>query len=71
MIKGEVRGTYYVTVEGRLAYRLAQWLTSRLEREKELEGKKKEKLDSQKDESVSIEFDSADEDDTHDDEWSE
>lgn len=33
VIKGEVRGTYYVTVEGRLAYRLSQWLTSRLERE--------------------------------------
>ena len=33
VIKGEVRGTYYVTVEGRLAYRLAQWLTSRLEGE--------------------------------------
>ncbi|MFW9907418.1 MAG: ArsR family transcriptional regulator [Candidatus Thorarchaeota archaeon] len=31
VIKGEVRGTYYVTVEGRLAYRLAQWLTNRLE----------------------------------------
>jgi len=34
VIKGEARGTYYVTVEGRLAYRLAQWLTSRLEQEK-------------------------------------
>lgn len=34
VIKGEVRGTYYVTVEGRLAYRLSQWLTSRLERER-------------------------------------
>lgn len=33
VIKGEVRGTYYLTVEGRLAYRLAQWLTDRLERE--------------------------------------
>lgn len=31
IIKGEVRGTYYVTVVGRLAYRLAQWLTSRVE----------------------------------------
>ncbi|RDE14157.1 MAG: hypothetical protein C4K47_04910 [Candidatus Thorarchaeota archaeon] len=31
IIKGEVRGTYYVTVEGRLAYRLAQWLTGRVE----------------------------------------
>jgi DNA-binding transcriptional ArsR family regulator len=33
VVKGEVRGTYYVTVEGRLAYHLSQWLTSRLERE--------------------------------------
>ena len=31
VIKGEVRGTYYITVAGRLAYRLAQWLTSRVE----------------------------------------
>lgn len=31
IIKGEVRGTYYATVEGRLAYRLAQWLTGRVE----------------------------------------
>jgi DNA-binding transcriptional ArsR family regulator len=35
VIKGEVRGTYYVTVEGRLAYRLAQWLTGKVEREQE------------------------------------
>jgi DNA-binding transcriptional ArsR family regulator len=35
VIKGEVRGTYYVTVEGRLAYRLAQWLTSKVERQLE------------------------------------
>jgi DNA-binding transcriptional ArsR family regulator len=34
VIKGEVRGTYYVTVEGRLSYRLAQWLTSQVERER-------------------------------------
>jgi len=33
VIKGEVRGTYYLTVEGRLAFRLAQWLTCRLELE--------------------------------------
>ncbi len=39
VIKGEVRGTYYVTVEGRLAYRLAQWLTSRLEHERTKNGK--------------------------------
>ena len=30
-----MRGTYYVTVEGSLAYRLSQWLTSRLESEME------------------------------------
>lgn len=38
VIKGEVRGTYYVTVEGRLAYRLAQWLTSQVERERSKAG---------------------------------
>jgi DNA-binding transcriptional ArsR family regulator len=39
VVKGEVRGTYYVTVEGRLAYRLAQWLTYRVERQKRRNGK--------------------------------
>ena len=34
VIKGEVRGTYYITVEGRLAYRLAQWLTDQVENER-------------------------------------
>ena len=34
VIKGEVRGTYYITVEGRLAYRLAQWLTDQVEGER-------------------------------------
>jgi len=34
VIKGEVRGTYYITVEGLLAYRLAQWLTKQVENEK-------------------------------------
>ncbi len=33
IVKGQVRGTYYITVTGRLAYRLAQWLTSQVERE--------------------------------------
>ncbi len=33
VIKGAVRGTYYITVEGRLAYRLAQWITSKVEDE--------------------------------------
>ena len=35
VVKGEVRGTYYLTVEGRLAYRLAQWLTHRVERQRD------------------------------------
>ncbi|MFW9794480.1 MAG: ArsR/SmtB family transcription factor [Candidatus Thorarchaeota archaeon] len=39
VVKGEVRGTYYVTVEGRLAYRLAQWLTHRVEEQRERNGK--------------------------------
>ncbi len=38
VVKGEVRGTYYVTVEGRLAYRLAQWLTHRVERQRKQTG---------------------------------
>ncbi|MHA2178499.1 MAG: ArsR/SmtB family transcription factor [Candidatus Thorarchaeota archaeon] len=38
VVKGEVRGTYYVTVEGRLAYRLAQWLTYRIERQRKRNG---------------------------------
>jgi len=38
VVKGEVRGTYYVTVEGRLAYRLAQWLTQRVERQRKQPG---------------------------------
>jgi DNA-binding transcriptional ArsR family regulator len=45
VIKGEVRGTYYLAVEGRLAYRLAQWLTDRLEREIRLKDIKEEKLE--------------------------
>lgn len=39
VVKGEVRGTYYVTVEGRLAYRLAQWLTHRVETQRAHAGK--------------------------------
>ncbi len=38
VVKGEVRGTYYVTVEGRLAYRLAQWLTHRVEQQRKRTG---------------------------------
>jgi DNA-binding transcriptional ArsR family regulator len=48
VVKGEVRGTYYVTVEGRLAYRLAQWLTYRVEKQKRQNGKNDE---------VKVEFD--------------
>ncbi|TXT56431.1 MAG: hypothetical protein BAJATHORv1_20020 [Candidatus Thorarchaeota archaeon] len=39
IVKGAVRGTYYVTVEGRLAYRLAQWLTHRVEYQRRENGK--------------------------------
>ncbi|MGQ4912231.1 MAG: ArsR/SmtB family transcription factor [Candidatus Thorarchaeota archaeon] len=39
VVKGEVRGMYYVTVEGRLAYRLAQWLTHRVENQKMRNGR--------------------------------
>ena len=38
VVKGEVRGTYYLTVEGRLAYRLAQWLTHRVEKQRDRTG---------------------------------
>ncbi len=66
VIKGEVRGTYYVTVEGRLAYRLAQWITSKVEDEvvrRNGNGAKDQK-DSPKSESVIIRFD--DEEDLED-----
>lgn len=55
VVKGEVRGTYYVTVEGRLAYRLAQWLTHRVEKQRERKG-------NNGDSEVDVEF----EDDTDD-----
>jgi len=45
VVKGEVRGTYYVTVEGRLAYRLAQWLTHRVEQQRERKGNNGESVD--------------------------
>jgi DNA-binding transcriptional ArsR family regulator len=38
VVKGAVRGVYWVTVEGRLAYRLAQWLTHRVEQQRERKG---------------------------------
>ncbi len=50
VVKGEVRGTYYVTVEGRLAYRLAQWLTHRVE-------KQRERTRNNGDSDIDIEFD--------------
>ncbi|MDF1539940.1 MAG: ArsR family transcriptional regulator [Candidatus Thorarchaeota archaeon] len=66
VIKGEVRGTYYVTVEGRLAYRLAQWLTNRLEEERTLSDVKKAEQDEVSKEnngSVSIQIEDDEEDD--------
>jgi K+-transporting ATPase c subunit len=51
-----VRGTYYVTVEGRLAYRLAQWLTHRVEQQKKQTGNNGEG-------NVDVEFDESTEDD--------
>ena len=51
VVKGEVRGTYYVTVEGRLAYRLAQWLTHRVEKQRERTGSNGD---------VDVEFDDTD-----------
>lgn len=53
VVKGEVRGTYYVTVEGRLAYRLAQWLTHTVE-------KQRERTRNNGGSDVDIEFDDAD-----------
>jgi DNA-binding transcriptional ArsR family regulator len=53
VVKGEVRGTYYVTVEGRLAYRLAQWLTHRVEEQQKHMGNNSEgKVDVEFDEST-------------------
>ena len=60
VIKGEVRGTYYVTVEGRLAYRLAQWITSKVEDEVI---RRNGKAKTPKSESVTIRFADDDEDD--------
>jgi len=53
VVKGEVRGTYYVTVEGRLAYRLAQWLTHRVE-------KQRERIGNNTESEVDVEFDDTD-----------
>ena len=53
VVKGEVRGTYYVTVEGRLAYRLAQWLTHRVEKQRARTG-------NNGDSDVEVEFEDTD-----------
>jgi DNA-binding transcriptional ArsR family regulator len=66
VIKGEVRGTYYVTVEGRLAYRLAQWLTDRLEREiasRDTKSEGSNEAEGTDDDSVEIIVDEESEDD--------
>ncbi len=55
IIKGEVRGMYYITVMGRLAYKLAQWLTYRLEKQEELTGMPAEEEEPEE-EDIDIEF---------------
>lgn len=60
VIKGEVRGKYYITVMGRLAYNLVQWLTYRLEKEEELTGVPQEESDEE-DDTVDVEFSDEDE----------
>jgi DNA-binding transcriptional ArsR family regulator len=70
VIKGEVRGTYYVTVEGRLAYRLSQWLTSRLE--SEMEGRRyrdEDDYDDDEDDDIEDDDDEDDEDDDDEEDW--
>ncbi|MHA1934278.1 MAG: ArsR/SmtB family transcription factor, partial [Candidatus Thorarchaeota archaeon] len=72
VIKGEVRGTYYLTVEGTLAYRLAQWLTSRVEAERIGNGQKMARAtavkssdalnDEKKEATVTVTIDDDDED---------
>lgn len=59
VVKGEVRGTYYVTVEGRLAYRLAQWLTHRVEKQREQNGTNGGSREGR----VDVQFDETSEDD--------
>ncbi|MGY5852074.1 MAG: winged helix-turn-helix domain-containing protein [Candidatus Thorarchaeota archaeon] len=62
VLKGEVRGTYHITVEGGLAYKLAQWLTSRLDRESRIAKAKEEvtarmDIDESDEESITVTFD--------------
>jgi DNA-binding transcriptional ArsR family regulator len=59
VMKGEVRGTYYLTVEGRLAYRLAQWLTHRVETQRNRTGNNGDKGDRE----VTVDFDEEPEED--------
>lgn len=59
VIKGEVRGTYYLTVEGRLAYRLSQWLTHRVESQRNRSGNNGAKDKAE----VTIDFEEDSEDD--------
>lgn len=54
VVKGEARGTYYITIEGRLAYRLSQWLTSQVEDERRVRNGTKA---GEKGGKVSVEFD--------------
>jgi DNA-binding transcriptional ArsR family regulator len=58
VVKGEVRGKYFVTVEGRLAYRLSQWLTSRLETEREHNGEMSGHAEPSEEARVTIDFES-------------
>ena len=61
VVKGEVRGTYYLTVEGRLAYRLSQWLTHRVETQRNRTGNNGSNGDSE----ISVDFDDeSDDEDT-------
>lgn len=60
VIKGEVRGTYYATIQGILAYRLAKWLTSRVEKERIKSAKRKAKREAKRETKVSMEFEDDD-----------
>lgn len=59
VVKGEVRGTYYLTVEGRLAYRLSQWLTHRVEKQRTKTGNNGSNGDAE----VTVDFEEDSEDD--------
>jgi len=58
VVKGAVRGTYYITVAGRLAYRLAQWLTSQVESEQTAEpGEPEVKVEFEDEEGEAADYD--------------